>query len=1043
MTPSDFPEGFEAEAELGVGSMGSVWLARNADGAHCAVKVLNLRNDRRGSTERSFNREVRAMARLNHPGIVAVHDYGRTPQGAPFVAMEYVSGPPLNRYMREAWTWGRLWNLLDALLAALGHAHARDLIHRDLKPGNVIVLPDRIGPSAVKLADFGISLALSDTASSGRRIEGTPAYIAPEAASGNVAGIGPWTDLYSLGVMLFEIVTGDLPYKGRHLLAHHQRTPLPPVAIRAGVEVPSGMVPIIERLLEKSPLLRYRAVAAVRADIEALTPKPVAEAMGPPPGLLGADDELATDHETLSVDEGVVGPGLIHLREPTMVGRDDAQQQLRTAANAVLDGRGPRVVLIEGNAGVGKSRLAAWLRERVEERGKMRTMVVRSEPQTGRGELRQALLRFIGASAMTLEQAAPFLERVFPEAAMRQDAMELMWPQETSDRVASEAHIKQAARLIEHLAGGQPFLLWADDVQWSPEGKMLRLVNRLGRAEGGGKNILLVVTMRHSARSTVQAARRASLKLPGAELIDLGPINPMALAPTLDALGPLPDGVAEGACVLAAGNPLIALEAVRSHLRDTGLHQPPSDPSTVLQQRIAKATEGPGGGELLSALARATLLGRSFTLRPLLVLCGVQGDPSAPGLSAQREVLEALLERAVNSGLAVEQGPKRWRFSHDLIRTQLRQACRALPNWAQINLAAAEARAERAKGDPTGIEMEVVARHYWAGGEHDRALFLGLEGVYRLFGSGLMGHTTSFVRRLLKWDDEAEVFGPEDRGELHLLASIAAEHAGQPSEAQSYAEQAAILAKEANLDALGARAWGRVGMLQLRQDEMEPAESALWEALRYARASGNPRALADVNLSLGYFYQQRGKTNLAVTAFESSLDSALSGGILASELDALIALARLDRLLGHVEGAEKRLEHIIEVAQREGLEVAALSARLHLGLCAWRREAIAEAREAFEEVRQAARGNLFSHEFYACIGAAWSFAAEDCWTDAELCLMQAEDLRFDVRLSDAEAEELRLALRKLASDARRDDIVSRIDKIDVVGTKTSTTHHTQ
>lgn len=1042
MVPSDFPEGFEAEAELGIGSMGSVWLARNADGAHCAVKVLNLRQDRRGSTERSFNREVRAMARLDHPGIVAVHDYGRTPKGAPFVAMEYVSGPPLNRYMREDWSWGRLWTLLDALLAALGHAHAREIIHRDLKPGNVIVLPDRIGANAVKLADFGISLALSDTASSGRRIEGTPAYIAPEAASGNVAGIGPWTDLYSLGVMLFEIVTGDLPYKGRHLLAHHQRTPLPPVVIRKGVDVPTGIVPIIERLLEKSPLLRYRAVAAVRADLDRLTSRPTPEAIGPPPGLFNAEEDLPTDHDTLHVDAGAVGPGLIHLREPIMVGREDAQERLRTAANAVLDGRGPRVVIIEGNAGVGKSRLAAWLRERVEERGKMRTMVVRSEPQTGRGELRQALLRFIGASAMTLEEASPFLERVFPDPDLRSDAIELMWPQEPSDRVASESHIKQAARLIEHLAEGQPFLLWADDVQWSPEGKMLRLINRLGR-EGGGQNMFLVVTMRHSGRSTVQAARRASLKLPGAELIDLGPINPMSLAPTLDALGPLPEGVAEGACVLAAGNPLIALEAVRSHLRDTGLHQPPSDPSTVLQQRIAKATEGPGGGELLSALARATLLGRSFTLRPLLVLCGVQGDPAAPELSAQREVLEALLERAVDSGLAVEQGPKRWRFSHDLIRTQLRQACRELPNWAQINLAAAELRAERAKGDPTGIEMEVVARHYWAGGEHDRALFLGLEGVYRLFGSGLMGHTTSFVRRLLKWDGEAEVFGPEDRGELHLLASIAAEHAGQPDEAQTYAEQAATLAKKANLDPLGARAWGRVGMLQLRQDEMETAESSLWEALRYARASGDARALADVNLSLGYFYQQGGQNDLAITAFESSLDSALSGGVLASELDALIALARLDRLLGHVSGAEKRLEHIIEVAQREGLEVAALSARLHLGLCAWRRGSVPEARDAFEEVRQAARGNLFSHEFYACIGAAWSFAAEDRWTDAELCLMQAEDLRFDVRLSDAEAEELRLALRKLATDARRDDIVSRIEKIDVVGTKTSTTHHTQ
>jgi tetratricopeptide (TPR) repeat protein len=232
-------------------------------------------------------------------------------------------------------------------------------------------------------------------------------------------------------------------------------------------------------------------------------------------------------------------------------------------------------------------------------------------------------------------------------------------------------------------------------------------------------------------------------------------------------------------------------------------------------------------------------------------------------------------------------------------------------------------------------------------------------------------------------------------------------------------------------------------MLQLRQDEMEAAESSLWEALRYARSSGNPRALADVNLSLGYFYQQRGKNDLAVTAFESSLDSAVSGEVLAAELDALIALARLDRLEGHVKGSEERLTHIVEVAQREGLEVAALSGRLHLGLCAWRQGDYVKARDAFEEVRQGARGNLFSHEFYACIGAAWSFAAESRWTDAEICLMQAEDLRFDVRLSDSEAEHLRLSLRQLAVDARRDDVVARIDKIDVVGTKTDSTQHTQ
>ena len=142
------------------------------------------------------------------------------------------------------------------------------------------------------------------------------------------------------------------------------------------------------------------------------------------------------------------------------------------------------------------------------------------------------------------------------------------------------------------------------------------------------------------------------------------------------------------------------------------------------------------------------------------------------------------MERAVNTGLALEQGPKRWRFNHDLIRAQLRKLCRKLPNWKALNLAAASLRRERAIADPTGIELEVVARHIWEGGHQEEALKLGIDGLNRLHSAGLMGHATSFAKRLLKWNDQCLLLSPTDRGELMLLASIAAEHAGQPIEAQ-------------------------------------------------------------------------------------------------------------------------------------------------------------------------------------------------------------------------------------------------------------------
>ena len=149
MHPTDFPDGYIPHYELGVGSMGQVWLARTAEaGSHCAVKVLNLRKDKRGSAERSFNREVRAMARLDHPGIIRSMtsdvrrrvsfrcDGVRIRLAVESVYASLVELAPIMDIARRP-------------LNALGHAHARDLVHRDLKPGNIIVLPDRVGSGAI------------------------------------------------------------------------------------------------------------------------------------------------------------------------------------------------------------------------------------------------------------------------------------------------------------------------------------------------------------------------------------------------------------------------------------------------------------------------------------------------------------------------------------------------------------------------------------------------------------------------------------------------------------------------------------------------------------------------------------------------------------------------------------------------------------------------------------------------------------------------------------------------------------------------------
>lgn len=1011
--------------------MGAVWLAATAEGRHCAIKILTRTSERRGSAERSFNREVRAMARLSHVGVAQIYDYGRTPEGAPFVAMEYVAGGSLHAYMRGEWSSGALWNLIDGLLSALGHAHARDLIHRDLKPGNILLSPDTVGPGGVKLVDFGIALAVNEADSAGRRIEGTPAYIAPEAASGNVAATGPWTDLYSLGVILYEILSGAPPFRGRHLLSHHQHSPLPPIIIREDVKAPNGLVPIIERLLEKSTTRRFRSVAALKSTLAPLFTEPP-QPFGAPPSLLGwADDESMTGDETLLGLTTPTGPTLIHLREPCLVGRVEAQATLARLASEVLDGRGPKVVLIEGEAGFGKRRLAGWLRERVEEAGTMRTLVARSEPQTtGRG-LRQAILRFIGAPTATRDQGAAVLAEAFSDEGVRRNAFEALWGAAGEGSV-TEQGLKQMAALIADLAEGAPFLLLAEDAQWSPEGRILRLAHRLARCRN--PHLLVLITLRPNSRTTVAAARRALLALENAHLIELGPISPMVLAPALEALAALPPGLSEAAAIQAAGNPLLALESIRGYLEAEGLGWAPIDPRSALQERIIALAVEPQGRALRDLIARATLLGRSFTLRPLTELCVVAEEgPAEAALPIDPEAVEVLLERAVSAGFIKEQGPKRWQFAHDLARAQFKEIAQASPAWRALNLRAAVIKERGLRDDPTGIEQEVVARHLWEAGEQSRALRLGFESAMRLHASGLMGHATSFIRKILDWDDRTQLLSAEERGDLRLLGATAAEHAGQPLEAERHTVAAIELARRNYLPALGARAASQLGVLKIQQEHPEEAERWLWESLRFARESNDQRALSNAYRFVGQYYQHQGKLDLARLGYDSSLEYARAGGLKLEEINARQAIATLDRADGHLQRAIEALSALIIDADVGGFEVAVHTARLQLGLSAWLQEDPDAALSAFKEVQQGARGNLFALEFVACLGQAWAYAAKGRWHNAELMLLQAEDLRYDVHIQDPEAEQLRLSLKSLARAARRSDIARRVEALGRVG----------
>jgi serine/threonine-protein kinase len=271
-TPQVLGERYEIGGVLGRGGMAEVHRGRDLRlGREVAVKVLRSDLARDPSFQVRFRREAQAAASLNHPAIVAVYDTGedRTATGAtPYIVMEYVEGETLRDVLRRE---GRLdpqraMSLAADICGALDFSHRNGIVHRDVKPGNVMITPE----GAVKVMDFGIARAVSDSAAtmtSTAAVIGTAQYLSPEQARGE--SVDARSDVYSVGCLLYELVTGAPPFTGDSPVSvayqHVREDPRLPSSINP--VIPPALDAILLKALSKNPANRYQSAADMRSDL--------------------------------------------------------------------------------------------------------------------------------------------------------------------------------------------------------------------------------------------------------------------------------------------------------------------------------------------------------------------------------------------------------------------------------------------------------------------------------------------------------------------------------------------------------------------------------------------------------------------------------------------------------------------------------------------------------------------------------------------------------------------------------------------------------
>jgi serine/threonine protein kinase len=270
--------------KLGEGGMGQVYLAEHVKmGRRSAIKVMNPSMVHDPDAVARFNREASNASRITHPNVCAIYDFGETPDGLIYLAMEFIEGEPLTDVLQRegALPLRRATAIFLQTADALQAAHDLGIVHRDLKPDNIMLSRRKDGGDAVKVVDFGIAKAVGGD-EAGQKVTktglvvGTPEFMSPEQLSGDK--LDGRSDLYSLALVFYRMLTGDLPFQATSvqetMIKRLTDEPAKLAEARPDLSFPAGLQPVLDAALARTPMERYQTVTKFAADVAAVTGQP-------------------------------------------------------------------------------------------------------------------------------------------------------------------------------------------------------------------------------------------------------------------------------------------------------------------------------------------------------------------------------------------------------------------------------------------------------------------------------------------------------------------------------------------------------------------------------------------------------------------------------------------------------------------------------------------------------------------------------------------------------------------------------------------------